>query len=234
MAEKKQKKENNNGNKTGSAKAGVKKRKVSKERKLEKELMYIIGFIVLLVIIFMTASAFFKSLNTIDYEGLTFTKGRVGNLVLYHHYYYYKSKNGNLVQYNLYLRNDPRYNNVSVEGDKVLFNKNVESYLSVDSLNLEVCPYSILGVGNLAGFLTQNEVIINGGNLDPDAANVTGQEYVTCANHSNRKVIELKEGDETGIKINGNCYEIIVNNCDVMQAIERFQIQTILDNKDRW
>ena len=96
-----------------------KNRKTKTERRIEKELVWIIGFLLFLVVLYFIAGAFFKSFNYFEYKGLSFTKERYGELPVYRHYYYYQDQSGKVIQYNLFLHHDPRANNVSFEGSSI-------------------------------------------------------------------------------------------------------------------
>jgi hypothetical protein len=167
-----------------------KSRKSKKEKILEKELLYILGFMVFLVILFVFASSVFKSFNTFDYEGMTFTKERLGEIPFYHYYYLFTNKDNILVQYNLYLRNDPRENSISVSGDEIFLEKNKAVYISVEkNVELNVCPYGVLGVSNLISFLSDNDYVVNGGNPDFHSAKENNETWVSCKTHKYNPVI---------------------------------------------
>ena len=213
------------------------KKKSKNERKLEKELLYFLGFFLFLIIVFLVASSFFKSFNTFEYEGLTFTKEKLGEIPIFHYYYFFNNKNNDLIKYNLYLRIDPRENEVPVEkSEDISMNNGKVVFVSVESTNtlLTSCPYSVLGVANLASFLRDNDFVVEGANLDFHDAKAKKEKWVTCETHIYNPVIEIKEGDETKINILGNCYEISVSSCDgLLPAIEMFELQTIMDAKKR-
>jgi len=116
----------------------VKKKGNKKERKIERELLWIIVFLAFLVVVFLVASSIFRSFNSFEHEGLTFTKERLGNIPVYHYYYYFRGDDGGLVKYNLFVRNDPRENNVPVSGDDIVFKKNeLVVFIAVNSSGLQ-------------------------------------------------------------------------------------------------
>lgn len=213
----------------------VNKKKSKKERKLERELLWILGFVAFLVFLFIFSGFVFKSFNSFEYEGLTFTKERLGDIPIFHYYYYFDNKNNQLIKYNLYLRIDPRENNVIVEGDKISLEESSVVFVSADpESELNSCPYGVLAVGRLARFLSDNGFVVEGGNLDFHDAKEKGENWITCETRSNNPVIEIKEGEETKILSNGNCYEISISSCDdMLAAIEMFELKSIIDAKDR-
>jgi len=206
-----------------------KKKKNKRVRKIEKELLYIIGFMVFLVVVFLVASSIFKSFNSFEYEGLTFTKERAGEIPIYHYYYYFTNPKNELIQYNLYLRNDPRENNVPVEGDDISFGENEVVFISVNASELQKCKQGVLAIGSLSSFLTDNQIFVKSGNLDFWDAGNKRQDWITCENRPKNLVIEISEGEETKINIDENCHEITVNNCEILQATEKYEIQSIID-----
>ena len=208
-----------------------KKKKFTKERKVEKELLWIIGFIVLLVIVFFVVSTIFKSFNSFDYNGLAFTKEKLGDILLYHHYYYFTGNDGGLIKYNFYLRNDPRENNVSLEGDKIVYDGGFAIYISIDPTSLQQCRQGVLAVGDLTSFLVDNQLFVIGGNLDFWDAGLKRQDWITCENRPQNIVIEINNGTETKINIDGLCHQITISNCEMLESTERYKTQAVIDAK---
>jgi len=213
----------------------TKKRKSKNEKRLEKELLYILGFMVFLVILFVFASSVFKGFNTFEYEGMTFTKERLGEIPLYHYYYLFTNKNNVLVQYNLYLRNDPRENNIPVIGDEIFLKKNKAIYITVEKDdNLNNCPYGVLGISNLVSFLNDNDYVTEGGNPNFHDAKANNETWVTCETHKYNPVVKILKGDSSKISIEGNCYNIEVANCEeFLPATEKFTLEILIDARER-
>jgi hypothetical protein len=130
------------------------------------------------------------------------------------------------------LRNDPRENDVPVEG-KIEFQKGKIVYLSVNGTGLTECPMSNMAVAGLSSFLTNNLLQVKGATPDEVEAGKTGLRYVPCSAFPDNPKILIQRGDETKIKRAGNsCYVISINNCEVLEATEKFQVQAILDAKN--
>ncbi|MEM4264067.1 MAG: hypothetical protein QW666_04225, partial [Candidatus Woesearchaeota archaeon] len=85
------------------------------DKRIKKSLPFII-FICVLVAVFFASYYFFKGLNVIEYGGMTFTKGTLGSVILYRTSYNVVSADGRAARYELYLRTNPKENNVPVEG----------------------------------------------------------------------------------------------------------------------
>ncbi len=202
-----------------------------KERKLERELLGVLAFLAVIIIVFLVASAYFKSLNTFEYQGLAFSKQRVGDIQVFHHSYYVKLQAGGLALYNFYIRNDPRENDVLISGKSNLMNPGSVVYLSVNSDGLQECRYGPLAVGSLSSFLTDNQMKVIAGNLNFWDAGLNRDLWATCENKPGNKVIEILKGNETKVTIEGNCYKVEVDNCEILEATEKLEVQSILDAK---
>tara|TARA_Y100000310_G_scaffold102822_1_gene100976 strand:+ start:547 stop:1212 length:666 start_codon:yes stop_codon:yes gene_type:complete len=212
-----------------------KSRKSKNEKRLEKELLYILGFMVFLIILFVFASSIFKGFNTFEYEGMTFTKERLGEIPFYHYYYLFTNKDNVLVQYNLYLRNDPRENEIPIFGDEIFLEENKAVYMTVEkNEELNVCPYGVLGVTNLISFLGDNDYVVEGGNPDFHSAKENNETWVNCETHKYNPVVKVVKGDVSQITVEGNCYEISVASCeDFLLSTEKFTLQILIDARER-
>ena len=218
-------------------KKNLKKRKKNKrEGKIERELLWIVVFIGISVIIFLIASIYFKSLNQVEYEGLVFTKKIFGEIPVYHYSYFFRSPTGNLIQYNLYVRNDPTTNDIPIEG-KIDF-RGTTMYVTLDTAydfdKLTNCPYSLVSMGDLTQFLVDNQFNVQSGNMDFVEAAVNDQEYVTCKNKPNMNVIQIRRGDETKILADEQCVDIIIGpDCKLLESIEKFKVHAYLGAQER-
>lgn len=208
------------------------KKKATSERRIEKELLSVLAFLGVIVIVFLIASSYFKSLNYFEYEGLTFAKKRVGEIPLFHHSYYIKAPSEQLIKYNLYLRNDPRENNVTVIGvPSKLLMPGAVSYLSVNSDGLAQCRYSPLAVASISSFMSDNQMKVIAGNLDFWEAGANRNKWITCENKPGNIVVEIFKGNETKITIDNKCYKIEVADCEILEATEKLEVQSIADAK---
>ncbi|MBS3081403.1 hypothetical protein J4416_00510 [Candidatus Pacearchaeota archaeon] len=207
----------------------LKKPAIPKERKLERELLGILIFLGVLVAVFVISSYYFKSLNSFDYKGLTFEKKRVGDIPLFYHSYYIKTPE-RVIQYKFYLRNDPRTNNVTLVGapSNLLVPGSV-AYLSVNSNGLQECRYGPLGVASISSFMSDNQMKVIAGNLDFWNAGSRRDKWITCENQPGNRVVELLKGNETKVTIKNNCYRIEIADCRILEAVEKLEVQSIVD-----
>jgi hypothetical protein len=173
-----------------------------------------------------------RQFNTFKYEDLTFTKERFGEIPVYHYYYSYEFKNQQY-QYNLYLRLDPRENNVPVSGEIVYPKIGSTVLVSINSSAFSTCPATLRELASLADILSGNQYPVKGGVLDKNESIASNVTHITCANSPSCMVITLNSGDETKIINNGNCNQIIVHGCELLEAVEKFKVQSLIDAKKR-
>ncbi|GEM_PF-1546070 len=215
-------------------------KKQKKDRKIEKEILYIVGFFVFLVIVFFVSSAIFKKIGQVEYEGLTFTKERIGKLEFYKYSYNFPNKDKQIVQYDLFLRKNPKENNIALEGNNTIkfksFLYSPIAYITIKTAHLKQCEDSLLAIGTLSQFLSTNNIEVRSGNMDYVESLIHGHNYVTCENKkaSNVNVFQIMKSNETQTKIilEDKCYTILVgDDCRIQDAVEKLQIKMILDAK---
>ncbi len=202
--------------------------------KKNTQLYWLLGALVVLVMLFFVCYYLFRGINTIEYNGLTFTKEKYGEIPVFHNYYYITPE----LKYNLYIRNDPRKNTIPLTGyavDKgIEFFQGNPIYISIDPEGLVGCEYSSVGISNLASFLVENQFKIKGASTDKEQAELNNVAYATCQYHPDGPVIILKGGNQTQIIYETTgCFIIEIANCEVLPAIEKFQVQMILDARAR-
>ena len=212
-----------------------------KKLRIDKELYWILGVMLGLILVFFVSTSVFKSLNKIDYEGLTFTKEKFGEIPVYHYSYYYNNPGKvtgsaiqeGLVQYNLFLRKDPRKNEVPVDGE-IFLQAGKTTYVSVDPVGLVGCEYSSVAISNLVSFLVDNLVPVKGASPNATLAEEVGAVYATCETHPDNTVIIVQGGEDTKVyKENNRCYVIQAADCEALDATEKFVLQSIIDARKR-
>lgn len=203
-------------------------------KKKYAKIFWVLGLLIFLIAIFFLSNYFFSRLNSFEYEGLTFTKEKFGEIPVYHYYYYITPK----LKYNLYLRNDPRDSAVSLTGNAVSrgieFFKQDSIYLTVNPEGLTQCEYGRAGIGTLASFLADNQLKVIGAAPNEELAKEANVKYATCEYRPSEKVILLQAANKTEIvHEKENCYIINIANCEIFDAVEKFEVQSILDAKSR-
>lgn len=215
--------------------------KKKKPSKMDKELYWVLGIMLALILVFLVSSSVFQSLKTFEFQGLSFTKEKLGDIQLYKHSYSFSDPRpitGSVVseprQFNLFLRNDPRENNVPIEGEEIVFVMGTTAFISVNGTGLTQCEYSSVAISNLASFLTVNLISVKGATPDEELARETNLTHASCDTTPVRQVVLIQSGDETKIEVkNTRCYIITVANCEILSAIEKFTIQSIIDARAR-
>jgi hypothetical protein len=207
------------------------------ERKIEMDILKILGFVAVLLAIF--AASFFgvkyiiEGPSSFEHSGITFTKELIGDVVFYTASYDAVTDRGQPYAYNMFLRIDPRENTVPVEG-KIQFNRGNTIYIGLANSAIEGCDDSIISVGGLAHFLGGNQLHAFAGGLYEEEAQIRGLEHYSCDVIENAVVIEIFRGDETKIISNGdNCIKIQVSECKILDATEKFQVQALVDAINR-
>lgn len=202
---------------------------MSEEKKVERQLIWIIGFFIALVVIFLIGYQLFKGLNTTYYQGLKFTKERFDQLEVYHHMYTFIAPSGKKIEYNLYVRTKPDENTVPVEGPVVFIGPKI--FVGANASSLEGCAQNALALGTLSQFLGDNQFEVKAGSLDEQEAEANNMPHLTCDKYEGLNVVEISgRANETKIVSNGRCVKIFVGpSCNVLEAVERFEIQTVAD-----
>ena len=152
-----------------------------------------------------------------------------------HYYRYYVDSNGTLIKHNVYLMNDPRENDVPIEGEIVL-QKGKYTFISINTTGLTQCPESQLAIASLSSFLSDSGLLVYAATPNQTEANVTGVRYATCENRPNNVVILIQSssGNQSRIyKPTERCHVIEVANCEMIKTIEKFELQTLVDAKAR-
>ena len=197
-----------------------------------KQLKWVLGIMIGIILIVIATYLVMDSLSRFTYDGLTFTKERFGEIPVYHHYYYFKDLEGQQYKYNMYLRNDPRENNISITG-KIAYSLGNPIFFSINTTKIEECPDSVLAVSSLSSFLTNNLMQVKAATPD-SSKNSTQIPYAVCGNPSDSKVIVLECGNETRIINEGNCHTIQIGKCeDVLWAAEKFEVQSVVDSRNK-
>ena len=199
--------------KTGKEKERRTQRK--KQLKTENKILknFFLGILVVIILCFVVFLIVNQSKN-FEYEGVKFKIVKEGDLVLYQTSIpvVYEGKE---VPYNFYLRNDPRrLENIPFEG--------------------EISLAQILVINSTEGFNCDGDGIIAMANLlnlyKISGINVIKDDNATCDSEGQYGFMKLQEGNETKIeKFGPACYNIYINNCEILQALERLMIESFIE-----
>jgi len=205
---------------------------VKKETRRGREVEWVVGVMAGLIILVILLASFYHGLNTVKYNGLTFQKVKVGDLVFYYYNYMFQDATGQQYRYNMYLRTNPKDNSVPLSGEIILPGDNY-IYLSINSTGLNTCEESNLAMGSLSSFLTSNLLSIKAAKPDFLEAKQSNFTFADCKSHPGNIVILVQAGNETKIEKQDNCHVMTIANCELMKAVEKFEVQTIVDAKAR-
>lgn len=199
---------------------------------ISKEVWMGLAVILALAVIFIASYYIFGSIGTVKYEGLTFTKENAGAFYVYHYYYHFV-KDEQQYQYNLYLRTNPAKNNVSVSGGEIYFDYDKMNYISINSTGLTQCSDSSLAIAQLSSFLIDNQLDMKVGVSNMAEAKENNLTYISCGSQTDGPVISIQSAEKSSIEIDGSCYKINVANCEILPAVEKFEVKSIIDAKNR-
>jgi hypothetical protein len=205
------------GNEETVTKCGnVEKKSASKKQLNEqnKTLLKILIGLGLLVIVFIVIMLGFQEIGKFTYENTKFEMTKEGSLLLYKTslpVYYQKG----IADYNFYLRKDPRKTGNSVEFDGEL--KLLKNFV-INLSDIKCNGDEIIGIANMIKLWS---VI---------GANVMKDENATCDEQGRYIYLDIREGEETKIIEQGDaCYKMTINNCEILEATERFMLETFVE-----
>lgn len=182
-----------------------------------KVLNWVLAGVIIVLIFFILSVFFINNLKTIDYKGIKFEKEKAGNVMFYKTSFLVFRNNTNLT-YNLYLRTDPR------TFDKINFNgtmhaKQIVVLNSTNSLNCN--GDGIIALANIYQLFPYIGLELL---KDPNA---------TCDNQDRYMFVNIINSSQTSIEQTGkSCYQINVNNCEILAGTEKFMIEVLLKRKE--
>jgi len=201
-----------------------------------KQLYWIIGIMafIILVVIFIYVS-YWKA-NHFEYLDFKWEKIKYDKLDLYHTKMLLTRQDKSQVYYNLYLRNDPRKNNILINANIKLKSNNF-TYITIDD-DLKNCQGLNPALVDLSAFISAINLDVKAGVLNKTIAEENNVPFVTCDNKNTNSIITLevagkKQGEEnyTQILQNGDCYMIKIQDCEIRKATERFILGLISYSK---
>lgn len=210
MARKKQKKTKKEQQKEKVKKAAKKEQIRSQNRILRN---FLIGVGILIAAVFLVMFIF-NSINNFEYKNVKFETVREGDLTLYRTSLPVIYQ-GQKTDYNFYLRNDPR------ELKEIPFQRelNLRDNLVINSTGDFNCQGDgIIAIANLINLYKISGI------------NVLKDENATCDASGRYMFVRLQPGNETSIeKFGPACYNININNCEILEGTERFMIESFVE-----
>lgn len=188
--------------------------------KKEKKIFISIGLVLLgLVLMFLAFLLFMYLTSSFEVNGVKFSidKGTVIGMTLYKTFLPV-TYNGTQADYNFWLRTDPRrLTEINFSGSLILQKNMVLN--TTDSLNCN--GDGIIAVANVVKLYNVLGV------------KIIKDENASCDTQGRYMYLNIQKGNETKIeKFGPVCYNIYVNNCEILPATERFMLETFtLANK---
>ena len=196
--------------------------------KYDKQLLTILVVIGIVFIIIFSIWILVQKSKKFEYGGVNFEKIIYGKLPLYYSPIDITRSDGSKVRYNLYLRNDPRANNIPIDAD-INF-KLGKIYVTSDE-GVGKCEDTTLALVNLGSFLSGMGFQPKGASSNEQIAEQYNAPYVTCWNNIGITILSLETAeDEMKIsqdKGNPNCYILRVKDCNMINITEKFITETI-------
>lgn len=192
----------------------VSKGQIKEENKILRNIFILIGGFLLLILI---GYLIIDNVKNIEYRGISFKTVQFCDaepcLILYQTTFPVISK-GKLAEYNIYLRNNPKkLDNIVFDGEINLFENMVIN--STGDFNCD--GDGIIAVANLVQF------------YELMGTNVFKNETAACDNENRYVFLQIQEGNETKIEqIGESCYNININNCEILEGTERFLIESFI------
>ena len=192
-------------------------KKISRKKEIESQNRILKNFLIGIGIVIIAGFLVFLLINqakTFEYEGVKFKIVKEGDLTLYRTSLpvIYQGKE---IPYNFYFRNDPR------ELEKIPFNGeiNLKEILVINSTESFNCNGDgIIAVANLLNLYKISGI------------EVIKDENATCDPEGRYAFIQLQAGNETSIeKFGPACYNVNINNCEILKAIERLMIESLIE-----
>jgi predicted nucleic acid-binding Zn ribbon protein len=178
-----------------------------------RNILIFVGIIALLIVAIVIIG---KSATKFTYRGVEFDMVKEGDLMFYATSLPVQYQ-GETRDYNFYLRKDARKSEVPFNGTLDLKSNAV--------LNMEK-DFTCGGIGIIAiqNMLNLYKFI---------GINVMSDENASCDTEAKYTFIQILEGNETKIEQFGqSCYNVYVNNCEILEATEKLMIETLVKVND--
>ncbi len=173
-----------------------------------------------------------QSAKTFTYDSIDWQVKDMGQLHIFHGRFL--SLTIPNLHYNIFLRTDPRENNVSVSGklNSYKYGGAISLSPSVDKCRGDLSRVML----DLSAFLKQGVGVgpILSASDNQTIAKRTGRPYITCENTFNRTVVVVRIGKENVAQDSNNhyCYTIYADNCEDSKSVEKFMVRAVKDFRD--
>ena len=208
--------------KSGKQSEVRKEGKISRKKQVESHNKILKNFFIGVGVIIIASLLIFLFINqtrSFEYEGVEFSKVKFCDtrpcLITYN------TKlpiiyQGERIQYNFYLRNDPRKLAKSVPFDgEIVFKKDM--FINI-TFNRHCEGYETIAIANLLNLYGISGV------------NTIADENAGCDFEGKSMFVLIQESNRTSIEQFGPaCYNINIKNCEILKGTERFMIDTFAE-----
>jgi hypothetical protein len=204
------------------------------KEKENRQLKWLFFWIIVVFAAFLIPYFYIQANKHFSYNNIEWFIEDYGGLKIYHGQFL--AFNDNTTTYNIFLRNDPRTNDVPIEGNYSYFKYG--GYISI-SPEVDECRGELpRALTDLAAFTQRGVGVakINVATNDLKTASELGRTFVNCSTNLDRTVIILEMGFPGVIQDEKNnvCYTITIENCNDIKPLEKFMARAVLDFKDRY
>ncbi|MCK5150132.1 hypothetical protein KAJ87_04365 [Candidatus Pacearchaeota archaeon] len=191
----------------------VEKGQIKSENKILKNFFIWIGvFILMFIVVFLIT----YSTQHFDYKGLKFDIIKDEGGLIFYKTSLPATYAGEKVEYNVYFRKDPR------KLEKIPFDGEVKlaEILVYNSTGFPCDGDGVIAIANLA----QTFKVLG--------INVVQDPNAICDHEGRYMYLQALSGNKTMIEKTGPaCYNLYVNNCEILDVTEKFMIETLVEIK---
>jgi hypothetical protein len=179
----------------------------------------LIGFGIVIILIF-AGYYYLDNLKYFEYRGIEGEIVSEGELIFYQITIPYDIVNNKPINYNVYIRNDPRkLDKIPFEGE-MDFGRRWNDFLFRLVINSED-SFSCDGDGAIS--------VANMVNLKSIRIKTVKDENASCDPDGKYMYANIKIGEENKIvEIGPSCYDLYVNDCDILKVTERFMTESFV------
>jgi len=199
--------------------------KENPNKAVERQFFWLVGIIIAIILGFVLIPVLYHQIfEKFEYGGVKFEKIKEGQLTFYHGQFPIIYKGNFYAVYNIYLRHDPRKNQIPLETNLSLSKK-----ISI-SLNdgAASCTDAMLGQMELGKFFSAFPFVnknITTGFYNASLAKEFNISPITCDNASKDHTVLIIQKSQTPSIESGsaeNCYVLNIGECKYLETVERY------------
>ncbi len=201
--------------------------KENPNRAVEKQFFWLVGIVIAIILGFVLLPVLYHQIfEKFEYGGVKFEKIKDGQLTFYHGQFPVIYKGTFYAVYNVYLRTDPRKNEIPLNTNLSL-SKRVSISLNEGASGCEDVMVAQTELGKFLGafpFVNKN---ITTGFYNASTAIEYNLAHITCKNASKDNTVLIIQKSETPSIESGdteNCYILNIGECKYLETVERYVV----------